>query len=145
MNQCRINSYGNTVSPQALVWLLSIAPLIAHGGAAEVLTLPAAEQYALQADPAVIASHSRAVALQEQAIADGQLPDPKLGLGIYNLPLNDFSVSREPTTQFRTKIQQAFPRGDTLSSSSGGRSGSGGNTGSIGSQAVSPSQRVRRA
>jgi len=124
MYQCHINRCGNTVSAIAnlklatslrrLVWLLSFVPPAALGDGQEVLTLEAAEHYALQADPAVIASQSRAVALQEQAIADGQLPDPTLGLGVYNLPLNDFSVSREPSTQFRTKIQQAFPRGDTL-------------------------------
>ena len=124
MKQCRINRCANTSSASAdlklaaglrpLAWLLSIVPLIAYGGTQEVLTLEAVEHYALQADPAVIASQSRAIALQEQAVADGQLPDPKLGLGVYNLPLNDFSVTREPSTQFRTRIQQAFPRGDTL-------------------------------
>ena len=124
MNQCRKNSFGNTASLSAplkataglhsLLWLFSALPLAVAADTQALLTLQAAEHYALQADPAVIASQSRAVALQEQAIADGQLPDPKLGVGIYNLPLNDFSVSREPTTQFRTKIQQAFPRGDTL-------------------------------
>lgn len=124
MNQCRIRRYGNTVptirnlrsatSLRPLACLLSIVPLIAVGGTQAVLTLQAAEHHALQSDPAVLASQSRAAALQEQAIADGQLPDPTLGVGIYNLPLNDFSVTREPTTQFRTKIQQAFPRGDTL-------------------------------
>jgi outer membrane protein TolC len=78
------------------------------------LTLDQAELMALEADPAVIAAQARATALQDQAVADGQLPDPKLGIGVYNLPLDDFSYSREPTTQFRTKIQQAFPPGDTL-------------------------------
>ena len=50
----------------------------------------------------------------DQAVADGQLPDPKLAVGAYNLPVDDFSYDREPTTQFRTRIQQAFPRGATL-------------------------------
>jgi outer membrane protein TolC len=124
MNQCRINRVGYRVSPTSnlrlaknlrlLAWLASIVPPIATGETQTLLTLEAAEHYALQSDPAVIASQSRAVALQDQAIADGQLPDPKLGLGVYNLPLNDFSVSREPTTQLRSKIQQSFPRGHTL-------------------------------
>ena len=99
---------------RALAWLLSAAPLAAFCGTQKMLTLAAAEEYALQADPEVIASQARAEALDRQAIADGQLPDPKLGLGIYNVPVNDFSVTREPTTQFRTGIQQAFPRGETL-------------------------------
>ena len=37
------------------------------------LSLANAERLALEADPAVIASQSRALALQEQAVADGQL------------------------------------------------------------------------
>lgn len=78
------------------------------------LTLAAAEQLALSADPAVIARESRALALQEQAIADGQLPDPKLLLGVSNLPLDDFSLKKEPMSQVVAGLRQAFPRGDTL-------------------------------
>lgn len=123
MNQCRIEGCADTASANTkrkflkvcrwLMLLVGIVPLVSNS-AGETLTLEKAERLALEADPAVIASQSRAEALQEQAVADGQLPDPKLGLGVYNLPLNDFSATREPTTQFRTKIQQAFPRGDTL-------------------------------
>ncbi len=79
-----------------------------------VLTLEEAEQLALAHDPAVMGSQARAEALQEQSVAAGQLPDPKLLLGMWNVPVNDFSVSREPTTQLRTGIRQAFPRGKTL-------------------------------
>ncbi len=82
--------------------------------AATVLTLAEAEQLALAEDPAVVASKARAEALREQSVASGQLPDPKILLGMWNVPVNDFSVSREPTTQLRTGISQAFPRGHTL-------------------------------
>ncbi len=78
------------------------------------LTLAAVEQLALADDPAVGALASRAQALQEAAVADGQLPDPKLRTGLYNLPLDDFDASREPTTQLRLGLVQTFPRGDTL-------------------------------
>jgi outer membrane protein TolC len=78
------------------------------------LTLDAAEQLALEADPAIVGARARGTALQEEAVAEGQLPDPKLGIGLYNVPLDDFSLNREPTTQFRTRVQQAFPPGDTL-------------------------------
>ena len=95
----------------ALCLALTLAGAV-HAGT--VLDLDEAERLALAADPAVVASRARADALREQAVADGQLPDPKLGIGLYNLPLDDFSLRSQPTTQFRTKIQQAFPRGDTL-------------------------------
>ena len=78
------------------------------------LTLPDAEQLALSADPAIIARESRAQALQDQAVADGQLPDPKLLLGVWNVPLDDFSLEKEPSSQVRAGISQAFPRGDSL-------------------------------
>jgi len=78
------------------------------------LTLPDAEQLALEADPAVSASQSRANALHEQSVADGQLPDPKLTFGVFNVPLDDLSMKKEGSSQLRTGIKQAFPRGKTL-------------------------------
>jgi outer membrane protein TolC len=78
------------------------------------LTLEVAEQLALTADPAVAGARARGLALQQQAVADGQLPDPKLGFGAYNVPVDSFSLDREPMTQLFTRLQQSFPRGDTL-------------------------------
>jgi outer membrane protein TolC len=93
-----------------LCWaLLAVSP-----GARGELTLAEAERLALAADPAVVGAYARANALQDQAVADGQLPDPKLGFGAYNVPLDDFSLDREPMTQLYTRVQQAFPRGATL-------------------------------
>jgi outer membrane protein TolC len=93
--------------------LLMLLSACALGVRAE-LSLADAERLALEADPAVIASQSRALALQEQAIADGQLPDPKLTVGVWNVPLDDFSMKKEGSSQFRSGIKQAFPRGQTL-------------------------------
>lgn len=78
------------------------------------LTLPEAEQIALGNDPGVAASQARSQALYEDAVAEGQLPDPKIKAGIFNLPLDTFEFDREPTTQLRFGLQQAFPRGQTL-------------------------------
>jgi outer membrane protein TolC len=79
-----------------------------------LLDLSETERIALQNDPVVQASLIRSEALQADAIADGQLPDPRLRTGLYNLPLDSFDFEQEPSTQFRLGIQQAFPRGDTL-------------------------------
>jgi len=84
-----------------------------------LIGLEEAEQIALQNDPVVKAGIARAEALAEDAVADAQLPDPRLRTGLYNLPLDDFDISREPSTQLRLGIQQAFPRGDTLKYKSG--------------------------
>ncbi len=86
----------------------------AMAGEGMLLDLPASEQIALQNDPLLQAGLARSEALDADAVADGQLPDPKLRTGLYNLPLDDFDLSREPATQLRLGIQQAFPRGDTL-------------------------------
>ncbi|MEA2094330.1 MAG: TolC family protein, partial [Pseudomonadota bacterium] len=69
---------------------------------------------ALADDPVIAASQARAQAFSDNAVADGQLPDPKLRTGIYNLPLDTFEFDREPTTQFRLGLVQEFPRGNTL-------------------------------
>jgi outer membrane protein TolC len=78
------------------------------------LDLTEALRLALADDPVITASEARARALSDTAVADGQLPDPKLKTGIWNLPLDDFDANREPTTQLRLGVNQAFPRGDTL-------------------------------
>jgi len=78
------------------------------------LDLAEAQRLALSDDPGLGAVQARAQALEEDAVAEGQLPDPKLRLGMYNLPLDSLSVSQEPTTQLRLGVQQAFPRGQTL-------------------------------
>jgi outer membrane protein TolC len=77
------------------------------------LTIDEAVRLALADDPVIAASEARTEAYRDNAIANGQLPDPKLKTGIYNLPLDDFDINREPTTQFRLGIVQEFPPGDT--------------------------------
>lgn len=78
------------------------------------LSLSEAEQLALRDDPAIAAIQSRSQALQETAVAEGQLPDPKFRAGLFNVPLDTFEIDREPTTQLRLGLQQAFPKGQTL-------------------------------
>lgn len=78
------------------------------------LTLPDAEQRALANDPIITASLSRAEALDADAVADAQLPDPQFRTGLYNVPLDNLDLERAPTTQLRLGVQQRFPRGDTL-------------------------------
>lgn len=78
------------------------------------LDISTAVRLALADDPLIAASKARSQAFSDNAIADGQLPDPKLKTGIYNLPTDNFHLDEEPSTQLRLGIQQAFPRGKTL-------------------------------
>lgn len=92
------------------------APSLANAGkvVSEPLTLQRAGEIALQHDPMVQMRQARSQALLEGSVADGELADPKLRLGLYNLPLDSLSITENPTTQLRLGVQQAFPRGDTL-------------------------------
>ncbi len=107
-------SRSRTPCALCLVVILSFPFSSAVADGNQPLTLSDAEHIALRDDPEVGASLARAEALRADAVADAQLPDPKLRTGLYNLPLDDLDIRRVPTTQLRVGIQQAFPRGDTL-------------------------------
>jgi len=93
--------------------LLALA-LLAAGNAHADLDINEAVRLALADDPVIAASKARSQAFRDNAIADGQLPDPQLRTGIYNLPTDNFHINEEPSTQLRLGVVQAFPRGKTL-------------------------------
>ena len=100
----------------ALTWLLTAAPARAHSETADpagALSLPQAVALALQADPSLEAVASRQRALEEQAVADGALPDPMLRTGVLSLPTDSWNLGQEPMTQVVVGISQKFPRGRT--------------------------------
>ncbi len=90
--------------------------LLLNGGvcAADPLSLAAAERRALEYDAGIRASQSEARALRDQAVSDGQLPDPALTLGVADLPVDSFSRRADPMTQLSVGVAQAFPPGATL-------------------------------
>ena len=63
------------------------------------LTLAEAENRALEAEPGQAALEARADALDERAVADGQLPDPQLRVGLANYPIESGGFSTEGMTQ----------------------------------------------
>ncbi|MBL1141874.1 MAG: TolC family protein [Proteobacteria bacterium] len=81
---------------------------------ANELSLAEAERLALDADFIIKQYNTRADSLNEIAIAEEQLPDPKAKFGVMNIPVDGFSRTQEPMTQLQFGVQQAFPRGDTL-------------------------------
>ncbi|MEW6353554.1 MAG: TolC family protein [Pseudomonadota bacterium] len=82
--------------------------------AADPLTLREAEQLALQNDPALPRFNALAQAQQERAVAEGQLPDPQLTVGVQDLPVDTFSRNQDDMTQVQVGVRQTFPAGDTL-------------------------------
>jgi outer membrane protein TolC len=90
------------------LWLIMPGPAIA------ALDLQQAVAIALQSDPEVNRHLAREKSWQLNAVAENQLPDPKLRLGLSNVPTDSFDLEQEPMTQASIGIEQAFLRGDTL-------------------------------
>ena len=82
-------------------------------GVAIALSLAQAEQLALEADPLIKRYSASSRSHDAESSANATLPDPKLRLGMFNVPLDSFSTTEDPSTQLRIGIQQEFPRGDT--------------------------------
>jgi len=108
---CRPNSI-------PITWLLLLVWSASAVDAAS-LGLPAAETMALERDARLAGLAERRQALQEDAVAAAQLPDPQLRLGALNLPTDSFAVDQEPMTQIQLGLRQQFPRGHTRSLSRG--------------------------
>lgn len=82
--------------------------------ASESITLAESEQLAIELDFRTKQFDVSARGLTERAVADGQLPDPKIKFGIMNIPINSFDLRQENMTQLQFGVQQKFPRGRTL-------------------------------
>jgi outer membrane protein TolC len=110
--------YRNCARPADLAMILALllSPGLAllPGSAGAALEMGEAIRIALDNDPASAAGRAIARAYSETAIADGQLPDPKLKTALANLPVDDFDINSEPMTQLQLGVEQEFPRGDTL-------------------------------
>lgn len=78
------------------------------------LTLSDAIRLAIAREPILKQTEANANALEQQSIANGQLPDPKLGLGINNVPANHFSLTQNDMTMTEVGISQHFPAGHSL-------------------------------
>jgi outer membrane protein TolC len=80
----------------------------------DTLSLQEAIEIARNAhDPSVEAIRERALSEEDDSVAARALPDPRIGLGFANIPVDDFSLTREPFTQLQVSARQAFPRGNT--------------------------------
>ncbi|MGV6852375.1 MAG: TolC family protein [bacterium] len=95
------------------VYLLSFGALAA-GQNGQELSLDQAVSAAQQQDPWIVSSQYKQSALLSGSIAAGELPDPKVSVGLLNLPLDTFDFGQEPMTQFKVGVSQMFPRGDSL-------------------------------
>jgi len=79
------------------------------------LTLAEAEDLALNQEPGHAALLAHAAALDDRAVAAGQLPDPTMRVGLANYPISSGSFSTEGMTQAQLAFRQSFPSGKSRS------------------------------
>lgn len=106
------------VMPSLAMLFVSLSTLMFSNTAlAQVpLTLPETVTLALGAnDPSVALFEQEALAFEDRAIADSQLPDPTVRAQIANFPFSSFDYNREAMTQLKFGISQRLPKGQTLS------------------------------
>jgi outer membrane protein TolC len=97
-----------------LLLAFSLIPHPAAHAADAALTLAEAQRIAAQNSPLLAAQRSAVTAAEETAAAARELPDPKLRLGIDNLPLDGedrYSLTRDFMTMRRIGVMQDFVRG----------------------------------
>lgn len=100
-----------------LQFFLSIAviqSIASYAAPISQLNLLEAENLAIHSSPELQKLTVESSALENQAKADGQLPDPQLILGAANVPTNSFSFTQDDMTMVNVGIQQAFPKGHSL-------------------------------
>jgi outer membrane protein TolC len=98
------------------VLALPIAALMNPAVGAEPLSLDEAVTLALENQPLLLARAAEARAAREAAVAESQLPDPRLEGGVTDLTIEGadrFNVRDEAATQFMLGLSQSFPRGRT--------------------------------
>jgi outer membrane protein TolC len=95
----------------ASVFLLSLLPLVAS---AEVLSLQQAVEKAVSQDDWLISSQQKENAIRALSQGMTALPDPKINVGLFNMPTDSFDFNQEAMTQFNVSVSQMFPAGDTL-------------------------------
>lgn len=96
------------------IWLLlSLFIPADRAEAVTPLTLDEAAQLALANQPLLASQQADITAAEKNAVAAEQLPDPKLKVGLNDLPVTGsdaFSVRRDNFTEFKVGISQDFPR-----------------------------------
>lgn len=98
-----------TISAVLLVyfsWLMSVQAAERRGG---FLTLVEAEHLALTLDPLIARTEAMQKSLSSRAVSAGTWPDPKIRVGVMNVPTGTFNLDEEAMTQSVLGISQAFP------------------------------------
>ncbi len=113
----RIDKRVSTLN-RLLVLLFSIASTTVFSGdlaeeSSKGVSLESAVKMALAIDPWLVGNRHSQDAIEALSVSAGELPDPKVSLGLANLPTDTFDFQQEGMTQAKIGISQMFPRGDS--------------------------------
>ena len=99
----------------SLLTVLMVCLGFANPGWADesLLSLHQAVTNATSNDPWLKGSELNEQALLAESIAVGELPDPRLSVGLANLATDTLEFDQEPMTQLKVGIAQVFPRGES--------------------------------
>lgn len=107
-------SFWQKLFVQQFLFLYAVAAVANGKNTGDLLTLAEAERLALESDPVIVRFQARESALSELAVAEGQLPDPQISIGIAEIPLDNFDLGDHEDTELRFGVSQKFPPGRTL-------------------------------
>ena len=96
-----------------VTWTINSIIFQPASAAEKTLSLQQAEIMALNFEPGIQSLDAQTRSLMQRSIADGQLMDPKIQVGILNLPTDTFDFDQEPMTQLKISYIQQFPSGNT--------------------------------
>ena len=92
---------------------LTLAATISGSLSASGLSLLQAEQLALAYDPVLKAQTEQALAVEQETVAVDAWDDPRLRIGVIDVPTDSFDLAVQPMTELELGYQQMLPRGNT--------------------------------
>ena len=92
-----------------LAMLLAAPGFAAQQQAAEVLSLQQAVELGLEQNPSLAAARAGAEAVAQGVPQAGALADPRLSIGLANLPGGSLSLDKDPMSQLQIGFSQALP------------------------------------
>ncbi|WP_105167473.1 TolC family protein [Pseudoalteromonas sp. T1lg23B] len=98
----------------ALTLPITVAAKTAAGEQRHTISLEQAIQLAQQNDPWLHGNQLKQRAVEQSSVAANTLPDPKVSIGMMNLPTDGWDFAQEGMTQFKVGVSQMFGRGDSL-------------------------------
>lgn len=106
--------FSKMISHRAAAMLLAgVVASPAFAGSGAPLSMADAVRIAVERDSGVQQLVADKAATLANSVAVGTLPDPKVAVGIANLPTDTLAVGQQPMTMQVIGIQQDFPAGDS--------------------------------